>query len=75
MFFSKKPNIWQLMNCLSNEESIIKKRLFRRIRKWPKKMHKFRSIEYMSCLPFFINYFDNIKGNSQTDRKKIKYLD
>ena len=54
----------------SNEEKIIKKNYKGDVEFGLKKMKYYDGGDYISCLPYFIENYESIKGNSEADKKE-----
>ncbi len=60
----------QRVNILSNEEKIIKKNYEGDVEFGLKKIKYYDGGDYISCLPYFIENYESIKGNSEADKKE-----
>ena len=70
-YFTTKPTIIKLINILSIEENVISNEYSEIVNEgFITKRKRIGPSDYMSCLPYFIEKNDELKGNSNSDKKK-----
>jgi hypothetical protein len=70
-YFTTKPTIIKLINILTIEENAISNEYSEIVNEgFITKRKRIGPSDYMSCLPYFIEKNEELKGNSNSDKKK-----
>ena len=70
-YFTTKPTIIKLINILTIEGNAISNEYLEIVNKgFITKRKRIGPSDYMSCLPYFIEKNEELKGNSNSDKKK-----